>query len=430
MVYLPKSSECSLSAAVPQGKGWARVNQFLRQGDDRAMLRHCPKLPALPPSPTLEDAMNLSYSVAPSTLYWTQDLFTYIQAYKTETFPDLDAVYQQNGALIVPEITGHGAGGDLSIYFGAKFGNDASDITLDKPITGMSFWSVVDHVPAEIMIQTFQMHVFARQFLAVTSVEALERLLFRGNDSVLQITDAPDDVDDVVRTWDGNDSIVIYGSGGTDRYYGGAGNDSLRINDPITATTDPIHQVVYAYGGDGNDSLQSIYDGVGVMVDHLYGGSGNDGLNGFAGTDTLMGGAGADNMGGGAGRDVLDGGTGNDLLNGGTERDVFTGGIGVDRFNFTWGGRQPHYDSGLDLAARDVITDFKRGTDLLFFNESNLDDVTLKGHAAFDGINQVRWVDGVGKVTIFVNGDTDLAAEMAITVLGISHLSLADFQQL
>ena len=105
-----------------------------------------------------------------------------------------------------------------------------------------------------------------------------------------------------------------------------------------------------------------------------------------------------------------------------------TGAAGVDRFIFTWGGSVPHFDSGVQAAKRDVIADFTRGQDLLRLVESSLDPVTLIGDAGFTGENQVRWVSAGGVTTVFVNGDADMAADMAITLLGVGRLTAADFQ--
>ena len=75
---------------------------------------------------------------------------------------------------------------------------------------------------------------------------------------------------------------------------GGAGNDVISMNGPISAEI---------YGDDGND--------------YLYGGSGNDVVWGGAGNDYLSLGSGDDAGIGGLGRDYLYGGNGNDILIGG-----------------------------------------------------------------------------------------------------------------
>src|SRR5690606_23177235 len=75
------------------------------------------------------------------------------------------------------------------------------------------------------------------------------------------------------------------------------------------------------YGGAGNDTLD--------------GGTGNDKLYGDSGNDTLNGGSGNDYLDGGAGNDTLNGGSGNDTLvwNVGGGRDIMDGGSGTDTVN-------------------------------------------------------------------------------------------------
>jgi Ca2+-binding RTX toxin-like protein len=375
--------------------------------------------------------MNLSFRVPTSTLFWAQDLFDYIQAFKSGTLPNIDAVYEQNGALILPQITGHGAGGPIEVYFGIKFGNDASPVSLDKPITALYVWSVVNGEPESLMIQASQVNVFALDILAMTSATALEKYLFRGDDVIGFAFEHAGGGNNTVRSWAGNDIINAYGSGGTDEIYGGTGNDRISIYVPTTDTATELQLEDYAYGGAGNDFIIGSYPGTGASIDHFYGGSGNDTLVGYDGSDTLMGGAGNDFLSGWQGRDVMDGGSGNDQLTGMIGADTLTGGSGVDRFNFTWGGTVPHFDSGPGKAARDVVTDFTRGEDLLLMRESVASPVlTLLGDAAFTTINQVRWVSAGGNTTVFVNGDADLAADMAITLLGVTDLTQSDFQVL
>lgn len=97
----------------------------------------------------------------------------------------------------------------------------------------------------------------------------------------------------------------------------------------------------YAAGHGGNDTLT----GIGRAVNMLYGGRGNDVLNGTSGRDHLFGQGDNDTLYGGAGDDVLSGGDGDDVLYDGAGNDVLTGGRGADRFMLTGG--------------RDVITDFR-----------------------------------------------------------------------
>jgi hypothetical protein len=81
---------------------------------------------------------------------------------------------------------------------------------------------------------------------------------------------------------------------------------------------------VIAYGGPGNDILS-----VGVLVNRdawLYGGDGNDLLNGGPGNDVLQGGDGVDLATGGFGRDLIVGGQGADLLFGNFDEDIIIAG--------------------------------------------------------------------------------------------------------
>lgn len=92
--------------------------------------------------------------------------------------------------------------------------------------------------------------------------------------------------------------------------YGGNGDDILSI----TGTSIPAS----LFGGNGNDQLQG-----GDGNDTLDGGNGNDQLDGGAGNDVLNGGNGCDQLAGGAGDDSLTGGRGWDQLDGGEGNDVF-----------------------------------------------------------------------------------------------------------
>jgi Ca2+-binding RTX toxin-like protein len=94
--------------------------------------------------------------------------------------------------------------------------------------------------------------------------------------------------------------------GGQDLLDGGDGDDRL-------------------FGGAGNDDLEGD-----VGDDVLHGGSGDDELTGGAGSDRLFGDAGDDLVSGSPGKDFISGGSGNDNLDGGNESDVIKGGPGDD----------------------------------------------------------------------------------------------------
>jgi Ca2+-binding RTX toxin-like protein len=98
---------------------------------------------------------------------------------------------------------------------------------------------------------------------------------------------------------------------------------------------------------------------VGVTVNTITTGSGNDVITGSSNNDTLDGGAGNDTITGGAGDDTLTGGAGNDTVSGGdgvdaisdgSGNDVVTGGAGID--TFTVGSGDDSIDGG---AGADII---------------------------------------------------------------------------
>jgi Ca2+-binding RTX toxin-like protein len=86
--------------------------------------------------------------------------------------------------------------------------------------------------------------------------------------------------------------------------------------------------------------------------DLLIGGSGNDTINGGGGNDTILGGS----ILGGSGGDVVYGDVGVDLLSGGAD---------ANRFIFSLQGSIPRLDTGAGEGNRDIITDFRPGSDKL-----------------------------------------------------------------
>jgi large repetitive protein len=88
--------------------------------------------------------------------------------------------------------------------------------------------------------------------------------------------------------------------------YAQAGDDTVEFPTArIGSTTYRVNRPVFAFGGDGNDTLNASAMAVGVV---LVGGAGADTLTGGTANDILMGGLGADVLHGGNGEDVLIGG--------------------------------------------------------------------------------------------------------------------------
>ena len=173
----------------------------------------------------------------------------------------------------------------------------------------------------------------------------------------------------------GNDTIV--GNNGAKVIEGGAGSDAIWAGDGDGtvlggAGSDAIWgatgaQQIYAGVGDDN-----IWGGTGTQV--LSGGAGDDGLWGGVGTQTVSGGAGNDKIWGGNGQQMLSGGAGSDTIAGGLGAQYLDGGAGDDVIYAGMGNETLLGGAGRDTfvfagaawdQGRDVIEDFKIGTDVV-----------------------------------------------------------------
>ncbi|HVH49017.1 MAG TPA: calcium-binding protein, partial [Sphingomicrobium sp.] len=134
-------------------------------------------------------------------------------------------------------------------------------------------------------------------------------------------------------------------------------------------------------------------------ADILYGGAGNDIMNGadlYAkadGADRLYGEAGNDDIKGGAGNDLLSGGSGNDYLDGGADNDYLDGGTGADTFVCGSGNDTYIIDNSNDVLRfeyADSGTDTVRSSVTWRLGEYQ-ENLSLTGTAAISGIgNDVR----------------------------------------
>jgi Ca2+-binding RTX toxin-like protein len=198
----------------------------------------------------------------------------------------------------------------------------------------------------------------------------------------------------------GND--YLEGGTGDDIAYGGDGDDII-------------------YGGNGNESgIISSY-GSQVFAGGLFGGNGNDFMDGANGTDLLDGGTGSDTLDGGAGRDTLAGGLGRDFLTGDSGRDLFD-------FNAL-------NETGLTSATRDQILDFQRRQDDIDLStiDANTDG---SGNHAFTFIGTKTFSDHAGElrlrdlgsdVVVQSDVDGDGRKDFEILVKNVGMLSSSDF---
>ena len=165
----------------------------------------------------------------------------------------------------------------------------------------------------------------------------------------------------VIRGTEGDDNLSSWRGPGNDRIYGGAGDDLLE-------------------GGEGNDTL--------------YGGRGDDWLEGHAGDDFLHGGAGDDSLRAGEGDDTLKGGRDDDALDGGAGNDVLRGQHGDDALS-GWGGDDFLHGGGgddrlLGYSGDDTLNGGRgddylwggSGADTFVFSQAN------SGHDEIEDFNQ------------------------------------------
>ena len=158
------------------------------------------------------------------------------------------------------------------------------------------------------------------------------------------------------------DGEVLKGGKGTDRIYGGTGDDVIRGN---------------------------------AGSDHLEGGRGDDLIMGGSGSDELVGGRGDDELEGGAGADLLQGNSGDDTLTGGAGADRIEGGDGHDTYVIDPGD------------GADAIVDSDGDGEIQFDGEALGEAI-----ARSDG----QYVSADGKAIYSFEGDANQAETLTISI--------------
>ena len=282
--------------------------------------------------------------------------------------------------------------------------------------------------------------------------------------------------DDTIRSGNGDDTL--YGDDGNDALYGGAGDDFLN------ETLNNINYDDRIFGGGGNDHVVLGTTGIGrmdggagidtlelqnfsstltftldlarpnaplmlsatstVRIDSFENAISNGGqanVRGSGGANVVLTGSLSDTLSGNGGDDSLDGGAGNDLLYGGAGKDTLIGGYGAD--TLTGGGTgadqfiytdQSHSLTG----SSDTITDFGFGSDKIDLSNFGYYDASLfqfipvnfnfVGTAAFSGITtDLRYAAVVGGgVVLEGDSDHDGSADFQINLNGVASLTAAD----
>lgn len=208
-------------------------------------------------------------------------------------------------------------------------------------------------------------------FIEASLTAAQDSPTHRGTDGADDLTIDVTGLDRVmIETGAGNDRVTLVGTpeaGVVINIDTGDGNDIVRVH--TTAA-------VIAHLGDGHDrfygnaaSIEPVTVFAGAGNDRIFGGAGDDLLNGGEGNDRIHGRDGNDTIDGGNGRNRLFGHRGNDHLIGGAQRDVAMGGSGDDVIDLGAGNDVANGGSGNDILLGRAGNDRLRsgsGNDSLF----------------------------------------------------------------
>jgi len=149
-------------------------------------------------------------------------------------------------------------------------------------------------------------------------------------------------------------SVILYGGLGNDRINGGA--DKIKVLGEDGA--DRIVARGYLDGANGNDTIYGTNG-----KDFIFGGAGNDQLDGRSGNDVIFGDGGNDYLRGGKGNDILIGGPGEDTIEGTEGNDKLYGNGGFDRM---YGGDG---DDTMFGGSKDDLMNGDGGTDVKNYGE-------------------------------------------------------------
>jgi Ca2+-binding RTX toxin-like protein len=198
---------------------------------------------------------------------------------------------------------------------------------------------------------------------------------------------------------------VAIGDAGANTLYGGLGDD--------TVNGDGGPDLLF--GGGGNDYVTS---GEGedrsfgeAGDDTVIGGDGNDYVDGGSDDDLLIGNDGIDTLLGDSGNDYLGGGDGDDLIMGGSGNDSVLGGEGNDYVNGSDGDDQVFGGGGVDVVIGEAGNDYlngEEGNDIVFGDAGN--DTVLGGNGndyLAGGAGDDNLVGGAGNDTLFAGSGSD-----------------------
>lgn len=250
------------------------------------------------------------------------------------------------------------------------------------------------------------------------------------NNSVVDALGAGDTLTDhfTVTSIDGTTqevAITIHGASDADP------NDFDNLALGSTVVSNPP----FVYGTPGDDSVA----GGGSISQIVYGGAGDDNLNGTGVTDTLYGGSGDDTIKGNNGDDLIYGGSGQDDINGNNDNDTIVGGFGADTLTGSNGADVFTYLSAVDSRAGrfDTITDFISGTDKIDLRAVGaLGFVILALSSSSSSVppHTIAWIyDSAANETIVYVNPTDQTLQIGDSSLlevhlqGVATIASSDF---
>lgn len=210
----------------------------------------------------------------------------------------------------------------------------------------------------------------------------------------------------------GND--VLDGGYGADTLVGGSGSDTYIVDTNL----DIVRDTSLSQDQDMDIITSSVSWRLGNYIENLTL-SGTLSINATGNNQNNL-------IIGNRGNNSIVGGNGNDSINGLLGQDTLTGGNGADIFIIS-----ASEDSAPGKATSDIITDFARGED--FIDLSLIDANTLRtGDQAFTRMitstvnftsaGQLKFYNGI----LYGNTDSDISAEFAIQITGLSYLSISD----
>jgi uncharacterized delta-60 repeat protein len=235
-----------------------------------------------------------------------------------------------NDTIVIASTTGPvtADGGDGSDSYVVQAGSLHGPVTIsDSGTSGTNGVTILGTAGADTFSQSG--NTITADGGAITLVAGISSLTIDGGGGTgdtFTVTGTPT----VTATVQGVSDASVYGTSGSDAIVlspsGNTGTVVVKLNGNVIGTYAPSGRLL-VYGLAGDDDMQ-VSGSITVPL-WLYGGDGNDRLNGGNAPNVLLGGAGNDTITGGSGRDLVIGGAGADQIVGNGGDDLMIGGTTV-----------------------------------------------------------------------------------------------------